>query len=133
MWRGELVNRRKDGSLYLEEQTITPVLDADGAISHFIGIKQDISERKQAEGALRESEEKLRSLVESTSDWVWEIDERNRYTYVSPSIRNTLGYPPEEVLGKTPSTSCPQRRPGGRPKPSPPSRARCGPSCSSIM
>ncbi len=102
VWRGELVNRRKDGSLYLEEQTITPVLDAGGAISHFIGIKQDISERKQAEGALRESEEKFRSLVESTSDWVWEIDERNRYTYVSPRIRDILGYAPEEVLGKTP-------------------------------
>lgn len=102
VWRGELVNRRKDGSLYLEEQTITPVLDAGGAISYFIGIKQDISERKQAERALRESEEKFRSLVESTSDWVWEIDERNRYTYVSPRIRNILGYTPEEVLGKTP-------------------------------
>ncbi len=102
VWQGEIVNRRKDGSLYFEEQTITPVRDATGAISHFIGIKQDITERKQAEAGLRESEEKLRSLVEKTSDWVWEIDERNRYTYVSPRIREILGYAPEEVLGKTP-------------------------------
>ncbi|MFI5338403.1 MAG: PAS domain S-box protein [Candidatus Methylomirabilales bacterium] len=102
VWQGEIVNRRKDGSLYFEEQTITPVRDATGAISHFIGIKQDITERKQAEAGLRGSEEKFRSLVEKTSDWVWEIDERNRYTYVSPRSREILGYAPEEVLGKTP-------------------------------
>lgn len=49
IWRGELVNRRKDGSLYHEEQTITPVRDQDGEITHFIGIKQDISARVREE------------------------------------------------------------------------------------
>jgi PAS domain S-box-containing protein len=45
VWRGELVNRRKDGSLYHEEQSITPVRGAGGAITHFIAIKQDVTER----------------------------------------------------------------------------------------
>ena len=49
VWRGEIVNRRKDGSLYTEEMTITPVRDAVGEIARFIAIKQDITERKQAE------------------------------------------------------------------------------------
>ena len=49
VWHGQLVNRRKDGSLYPEEQTITPVRDANGEITHFIAIKQDLTERKQAE------------------------------------------------------------------------------------
>ena len=49
VWRGEVVNRRKDGSLYNEEQTITPLKDAEGKITHFISIKQDISQRKQTE------------------------------------------------------------------------------------
>ncbi|MGV3756082.1 MAG: PAS domain S-box protein [Verrucomicrobiota bacterium] len=49
VWRGELVNRRKDGTLYDEEMTITPVLDAAGRITNFIAIKQDISQRKQME------------------------------------------------------------------------------------
>ena len=102
VWHGEIINRRKDGSRYFEEQTITPVQDAGGTISHFIGIKQEITERKLSEHTLRESEEKYRNLVEKTSDWVWEIDETNRYTYVSPRIREILGYAPEEVLGKTP-------------------------------
>jgi two-component system, cell cycle response regulator len=52
-WRGELVNRRKDGSLYQEEMTITPVKNATGDITHFIAIKLDITERKQAEEQIR--------------------------------------------------------------------------------
>lgn len=49
VWRGELTNRRKDGELYIEEQTITPVLDEQGQVSHFVGVKQDITARKAAE------------------------------------------------------------------------------------
>ena len=49
VWRGEMVNRRKDGSLYPEEMTITPVRDAAGEIVRFIAFQQDITERKQAE------------------------------------------------------------------------------------
>jgi PAS domain S-box-containing protein len=54
VWRGELVNRRKDGSFYTEEQTITPVLDENGNISRFIAIKQDITRRKSIQEADRE-------------------------------------------------------------------------------
>ncbi len=49
VWHGEITNRRKDGILYNEEQTITPLKNADGVITHFISIKQDISIRKQTE------------------------------------------------------------------------------------
>ncbi|MBI5054023.1 MAG: PAS domain S-box protein [Chloroflexi bacterium] len=49
VWRGEIINRRKDGSLYTEEMTITPVRQVEGEITHFIAIKQNISERKQHE------------------------------------------------------------------------------------
>jgi PAS domain S-box-containing protein len=52
VWQGEIVNKRKDGSLYTEEMTITPVLDDGGVISHFIAIKQDITRRKLAEEQL---------------------------------------------------------------------------------
>ncbi|NPV56092.1 MAG: PAS domain S-box protein [Anaerolineae bacterium] len=47
VWSGELTNRRKDGTFYVEEMTITPVRSSDGAIAHFIAVKQDVTERKQ--------------------------------------------------------------------------------------
>lgn len=53
VWRGELVNRRKDGTLYDEELTITPICIDDEAITHFIAVKQDISARKEVEVELR--------------------------------------------------------------------------------
>ena len=59
VWSGELINKRKDGSLYTEEMTITPVRTASGAISHFIAIKQDVTRRKQAEHALEVSNQQL--------------------------------------------------------------------------
>lgn len=64
-WRGELTNRRKDGSLYIEEATITPLLDPQGSITHFIGVKQDISLRKQAEATLRKRADELAALYET--------------------------------------------------------------------
>ncbi len=46
--------------------------------------------------------ERLRKLIESTDDWLWEVDEELHYTYASPQIQALLGYSPSEVLGKTP-------------------------------
>lgn len=53
VWHGEVVNRRKDGSLYDEELTIAPVKDESGTILHFVGVKHDITERKQTEERIR--------------------------------------------------------------------------------
>jgi PAS domain S-box-containing protein len=60
VWQGEVINRRKDGALYTEEMTITPVRGDNGRIANFIAIKQDITERKRAEEALRLTQEQLR-------------------------------------------------------------------------
>lgn len=53
IWHGEIINKRRDGSLYTQEITITPVRDAHGQIAHFIAIEQDITLRKHAEAELR--------------------------------------------------------------------------------
>lgn len=52
--------------------------------------------------ALQASEERWRSLIENSHDWIWEVDATGCYTYASPRVRELLGYSPEEVLGKTP-------------------------------
>ena len=58
-------------------------------------------ERQHTDEALRESEERFRSLVEAISDLVWETDAAGRLTYISPNVHDLLGYTPEAVLGKT--------------------------------
>lgn len=63
----------------------------------------DVTDRVLAEQAMRDSEEKFRSLVESSSDWIWEVDAAGRYTYASPKVRDLLGYEPGEVIGKLPT------------------------------
>jgi diguanylate cyclase (GGDEF)-like protein/PAS domain S-box-containing protein len=55
-----------------------------------------------SQSALLESRERFRSLVESSSDWIWEVDVHGTYTYASPKVRDLLGYAPEEVIGRTP-------------------------------
>jgi len=73
-WHGELINRRKDGSLYDEEMTITPVLGELGEVTQYVAVKQDISARKRAEQQLRQSEERLRFVLAATGEGVWDWD-----------------------------------------------------------
>ncbi|UCH45445.1 MAG: PAS domain S-box protein [Nitrospiraceae bacterium] len=65
-------------------------------------IAENVTTSVLFEKSLMESEARYRALVESTSDWVWEVDENAIYTYASPKVEDILGYTPEEVLGKTP-------------------------------
>ena len=61
----------------------------------------DITARKEAVKALHESETRFRSLVETTSDWVWEVDKEGIFTYCSPVCEDLYGYMPEELLGQS--------------------------------
>jgi PAS domain S-box-containing protein len=76
VWEGETINRKKDGSLYVEQQTIAPVLDPDGKISNFIAIKQDISDRKKTEEELAAYHETLEQMVEDRTRELEEAQER---------------------------------------------------------
>jgi len=100
VWQGEMVNRRKDGSLYFEEQTITPVRSDRGGITHFIGIKVDIGGRKTAQEALLRSERRYRALAEAAHDDIFIVDREGRVQYVNTAAAGRLGRPPEEIAGK---------------------------------
>ena len=52
-WRGEFHNRKKNGELYWESASISPIVDATGQITHFLAVKEDITERKRVENELR--------------------------------------------------------------------------------
>ncbi len=66
-------------------------------------LRDEIAERERVEFALRQSEEKFRSLVEVSSELIWEINEQTIYTYLSPKIKEFVGYEAHEVVGQSPS------------------------------
>ena len=78
------------------------IKNASGEGQGVVLILRDATEEQALQSALRQSESRFRNLVESSSDWIWEVDSNVVYTYVSPRCREILGYEPEEVLGKRP-------------------------------
>ena len=86
VWRGELINRRKDGSEYYEEQTITPLVQPSGVITNFIAIKQDISTRKLAEEQLQQAHEQA-------------IEANRLKTQLLASVSHDLRTPLGTILG----------------------------------
>jgi PAS domain S-box-containing protein len=99
-WYGELQNRRKDGTLFWEKVSISPIRDNQGKVTHYVAIRDDITEQKQQEAELRESEEKLRAITDSASDGIVMVDHKARIVFWNPSAEKIFGYTAEEILGK---------------------------------
>jgi diguanylate cyclase (GGDEF)-like protein/PAS domain S-box-containing protein/putative nucleotidyltransferase with HDIG domain len=91
----------KDGSTIWAEVKAVLIRDSDGRPIGIQGVTRDITERKKADEALRESEERYRLLAENASDIIWTTDLSFKYTYVSPSVARLRGYSVEEVMGST--------------------------------
>ncbi|MDC7235923.1 MAG: EAL domain-containing protein [Spirochaetales bacterium] len=73
---------------------------------------RDISSYHEARENIRTNEERFRFIVESTNDFVWEVDREGQYTYVSPQVKDILGYTPDELIGKSPFDLMPQEEVG---------------------
>jgi PAS domain S-box-containing protein len=108
VWQGEIVNRRKDGTIYTEEMTITPVTQGVGsaADTHFIAIKQDITERKKAEEELQ----RLAAIVEFSEDAIISKNMDGVITSWNRGAEKMYGYTEGEVVGRDLSFLLPPER-----------------------
>ncbi|MBN2392797.1 MAG: PAS domain S-box protein, partial [Anaerolineae bacterium] len=96
----ETAHLAKDGTLHTIDFTLKPVEDEQGLITLLIPEGRDITERKQAEDALSESEETYRTIVETTAEWIWEIDLAGNHVFSNPQVTTILGYHPDEFVGQ---------------------------------
>ncbi|MDY0073056.1 MAG: PAS domain S-box protein [Thauera sp.] len=98
VWRGEFVNRRKDGSHYVESASVAPLMDAAGRTTHYLGIKHDITAQKESEKSLRLAA----SVITNTHDGVMICDAQQQIVEVNPAFVNITGYEATDVIGQHP-------------------------------
>jgi len=91
---------RPDGSIRWIHDRAFPVRNGDGTIYRIVGVARDITERKQAEGAIRESEERLRAVLESALDCIITMDHEGRIIEFNPAAEKTFGYERNCVIGQ---------------------------------
>jgi len=92
---------RSDGSTFPIRMYVTPVI-SNGTISGMRGIGIDMTEQKQTDEALQESETRFRDLITMTPDIIWQTDAGSHFVYVSPQVEMILGYAPKDLIGHTP-------------------------------
>jgi PAS domain S-box-containing protein len=114
VWHGELINRRKDGSHYIEEMTITPVCDAQGEVCHFISIKQDVTARRTAEEKLKKTLDQLevqyleaeqarseaRAILDATSEAMIFVSPDDEFLAVNRAFEQFFNLKARKILGR---------------------------------
>lgn len=99
-WSGELRDRRKDGGRFWARVTVSPLENADGMVTHFIVLEEDVTSRREAEAALRDREARLRLLVGQMPAVLWTTDARLVFTSSQGAALARLSLAPGEVVGR---------------------------------
>ena len=89
-WSGQITNRHKNQQLYVSEQSISPVKDASGQISHFVSVQRDITERLKAEETLRRSEALFTAMIDKAPFGVYVVDAAFRIQQINPKALPTF-------------------------------------------
>ena len=95
--RSELINYTKAGEPVWIELDIVPVTDAAGRHTHFVAVQRDITERKRAQRALHESEERFKTVARVTSDTIWDWDLVADRIWWNEGMQNTFGHAPADL------------------------------------
>ena len=101
IWKGEFHNKTKGGDLFWEQVTISPIKDKEGKTINFLAVKEDITAKRNAEQALKESEEKYRTMIETSNDLIWMLDGNGNFTFFNKQTEETTGYLIKDWMGKS--------------------------------
>ncbi len=96
-WHGEFLNHTKNGELYWESASISPIRHASGRITHFLAVKEDITERKRTEAAMRASEANFRTFFETIEDMIVVATPKGRILFTNEALERKLGYSADEL------------------------------------
>lgn len=99
-WHGEFCNRKKNGELYWERSTISPVFNEQQEIINLIGVKEDITQERTIRTALESAEERSRLLLESAGVGIFGVDAAGKIVFINSAACQMLGYKAEELLGE---------------------------------
>ena len=102
-WRGEFVNQTKDGAIFYESASIIPIADSKGVATHYLAIKEDITERNRTETALQESNELLLSFMKHSPVYTFiksVTPTESRVVMASQNFQELVGIPSAEMIGK---------------------------------
>jgi two-component system, sensor histidine kinase and response regulator len=99
-WVGEFANKRKDGGIYWEHATISSIRNSDGKTTHYVAVKEDITERRKIEQELI----RLAHVTRSIREFVLITDSRGRISYVNRAVTDRFGYTLDELIGKRATT-----------------------------
>ena len=97
--RSEYRMLARDGRVLWVRDVATVIVGEDGELL-MQGLMLDVTDLKQAEGAVLESEQKYRTIVQTSQDMIWAIDMDNRFTFVNDAVKQIHGYDPEEMIGR---------------------------------
>jgi PAS domain S-box-containing protein len=97
VWTGEVLNRRKDGNDFPVQLSLAPVITEKGELIAIVGVVRDITERKQAEEALRNSEQRYRLLIETVNEGIL-VAQNGFLKFVNPMMQVITGFTQEELL-----------------------------------
>lgn len=100
-WRGELANKKKNGELYWEDATISPVMDETGTVTHYIAVKEDVTERKRHDAELKQALGEFEVIFNNTAIPVVLLKGERLISRVNRRFAELFGYVESDLLGHT--------------------------------